>query len=289
MHQAFSALAAVAALLSAFPDPADAFAVLDFWGAGGFVHDSRLSANKYLDSLSQAMGFELVKTQDPTVFTEAGLAKYDVVVLNHVSKMGLVLNAAQRAAALEFFRSKGTVAWHGAGDIHDSWPEYQAFLGCQFTAHGANTQTATMKRDPGAVAHPVTLGLEGATFDEEWYSYTKSPRGTAGVKVLYTLDESTCKGCGPSMGDHPIVWTVESPAGGRFFHSGIGHKDDVFLKYAFMKTLLAKAMAWAAEAGTPVPVLMRPLRAGGFAGTGAWFPDGRVVREPARGAILLRR
>jgi type 1 glutamine amidotransferase len=281
----------VAAALFAFPVHASAFAVLDFWGAGGFVHDSRLSANKYLDSLSRAMGFELVKSQDPAVFTKANLAKYQVVVLNHVSKMGLVLNAEQRVAALEFFRTKGTVAWHGAGDIQDSWPEYRSFLGCQFTAHGANTQTASMRRDAGAAEHPVTRGLEGATFDEEWYSYDRNPRATQGVKVLYTLDESTCKGCGPAMGDHPIVWTVESAQGGRFFHSGVGHKDDVFLKYAFMKTLFAQAMGWAAEAGTAMPILIRPFpaEAVGNPGSAAWLPDGRTVHSEASGPDGSRR
>lgn len=254
------------------------FAVLDFWGAGGFVHDSRLSANKFLDSLAKAMDFELVKSQDPSVFTREALAKYDVVVLNHVSKMGLVLNAAQRTAALEFFRAKGTVAWHGSGDIQNSWPEYQAFLGCQFTAHGANTQTATLRRDPAAAPHPAAQGPEAVTLDEEWYSYSRSPRAAPGVTVLYALDESTCRGCGPAMGDHPIVWTVESKEGGRFFHSGMGHKDDVFLRYAFTKAVLAQAIAWASEAGAPSALWVRG------AAQAAWEPgresfrlDGRAV------------
>jgi type 1 glutamine amidotransferase len=251
--RAAASLSAALSCLSALPSKAAGFAVLDFWGAGGFVHDSRVAANRYLDSLSQAMGFDLVKSQDPAVFTKANLAKYQVVILNQVSEMGKILNADQKAAAMEFFRSKGAIAWHGSAIIKDSWPEFLSFFGCAFLAHGANTQTATMKRDPGATDHPIVQGLgASAAFDEEWYSYTRNPRTTSGVHVLFTEDESTCRGCGPAMGDHPIVWTVEPPQGGRFFYSGLGHKDDVFLKTAFTKTLYAQAIAWAAHSGVTV-------------------------------------
>jgi type 1 glutamine amidotransferase len=263
------------------------FAVLDFWGAGGFVHDSRVAANKYLDSLSQAMGFDLVKSQDPAVFTKANLAKYQVVVLNQASEMGKILNADQKAAAMEFFRSKGAVAWHGSAIIKDSWPEFLAFFGCTFLAHGANTQTATLKRDPGATDHPIVQGLAAsASFDDEWYSYTRNPRGTTGVHVLFTEDESTCHGCGPAMGDHPIVWTVESQQGGRFFYSGLGHKDEAFLKTAYTRTLYAQAIAWAAHSGAAVglaPAAAPATTGSGGSGVMRW----RVATGPGASGMRI--
>lgn len=248
-------------LAFALPASAARFAVLDFWGAAGFVHDSRVAANTYLDSLAKAMDFELVKSQDPAQFDKANLAKYQVVVLNQASELGALLNADRKAALMEHFRTKGTLAWHGVSIIKNEWPEFLALLGGAFLAHGANLQTATLKRDATAALHPLVQEVPAsATLEDEWYSYTRNPRGTAGVHVLFTEDEASCKGCGPAMGDHPIIWTVEPPQGGRFFHSGLGHKDDVFLKYAFTKALYAEAMRWAAEAGKPTVTLGKSMK-----------------------------
>lgn len=283
-------LAAFPVLCAAMPIAAAKFAVLDFWGAGGFVHDSRAAANAFLDSLALAHDFTLVKSQDPKAFDKANLDRFQVVILNQASELGAILDADQEAAAMEFFRTRGAVAWHGTSIIRNEWPAFLAFLGGAFQAHGAGTQVATLRRDPGADAHPLTQGLPAsATMDEEWYSFTRNPRGTEGVKVLYTLDEATCKGCGPSMGDHPIVWTVESPRGGRFFHAGMGHKNEVFRSYAFTRTLYAEAILWAAGAGPATSVSGRAWRPGADAGAraGRWFADGTPAPEGAgaRGRI----
>ncbi len=134
---------------------------------------------------------------------------------------------------------------------------------------------------------------------------------TAGVTVLYTLDESTCKGCGPAMGDHPIIWTRTGAEGGRFFHSGIGHTTNVFLKTEVTKSLYAQAILWAAGASGPSAVLdaaprvhywngtiLRILPTTGFGAIGAWSArgvhnpvgddprDGRVRVVTVNGVIL---
>jgi type 1 glutamine amidotransferase len=272
-------------LAFALPASAARFAVLDFWGAAGFVHDSRLAANTFLDSLSKAMDFELVKSQDPAQFDKANLARYQVVILNQASELGALLNADRKAALMEHFQTKGTLAWHGVSIIKNEWPEFLAFLGGAFLAHGAGLQTATLKRDASAAMHPLVQDLPAAaTLEDEWYSYTRNPRATSGARVLFAEDESTCKGCGPAMGDHPIVWTVEPPRGGRFFHSGLGHKDDVFLKYAFTKALYAGALRWAAEAGRPATGLaavpFRPAVAAAL--PRLYLADGRLIAGEER-------
>ena len=257
------------------PAAAAKFQVLDFFGVGGYAHTSRATANTYLDSMATAMDFGLTKTEDPTVFTAENLAKYKVVILNSCTEMGKILNTDQRTALLNFIRTKGVIAWHASGDQKGSWPEYTTFMGGELSSHGAGIATIRREKDSkgSAIAATDFANADTARFDEEWYAYKTNPRETAGIRVVYTMDEVSCANkCSPVMGDHPIVWTREEPTGGRFFYSGMGHFDHIFQKTAMTKSLYGQAMAWAAGAGT-API--RPLADKSFdAGVTAWLLGG---------------
>lgn len=230
-----------------------AFKVLDFWGVGGHAHGSRVFANNFLDSLSKAGVFQVDKSDQASAFTPANLAQYRVILLNNCTELGKSLNPDQRAALLDFMKRKGVVGWHGSADTKGSWPEYTAYVGGQLSGHGIGM--AKVNVDTGAAkGHAVVAGsLAPPSINEEWYAYNVNPRATAGVRVLYTIDESTCDACTKmSGGDHPVAWTRQDPLGGRFFYTALGHMDVLFTTNAFNKELLRKAILWAGGGGSTV-------------------------------------
>ncbi len=222
--------------------------VLDFWGVGGFAHGSRVAANTFLDSLATAMNFELVKTDQASVMTEANLAQYSLIIMNNTTESGKVFNVDQRAALLAFMNKKGFVGFHGSGDTKGSWPDYTTYLGGELSAHGGGIAKLNIDTGNYAKNHPIMQGIAPTiSFDEEWYAYKTDPRLATGVHILYTLDESSCPNCTKMGGDHPIIWTKDGSAGGRTFYYAMGHGDNIFKTNAFCKTILARAISWASS------------------------------------------
>jgi type 1 glutamine amidotransferase len=220
--------------------------VLDFYGVGGFAHGSRNAANTYLDSLSKAWGFDLVQTEAATVMTAANLAQYAVVILNNSTESGKLFNTDQRAALLGYMDKHGFIGMHGSGDTKGSWPDYTTYLGGELSSHGGGIAKLDIDPSDYAKNHPILRGLPTTvSFDEEWYAYKTNPRLAANVKVLYTLDESSCPGCTKMGGDHPVIWVKEPPDGGRTFYYAMGHGDNIFKKNEFTRTVLARAITWA--------------------------------------------
>lgn len=250
-RRAFALAAALAA--TAFHGAASAKPkVLDFWAVGGFAHGSRNAANTLLDSLSKAMGFDLVLADNASAITAANLAQYDVIILNNSTESGKLFNPDQRTALLDFMEKKGYVGFHGAGDTKGSFPAYTTYLGAELSSHGGGIAKLNKDTSAYAVTSPITRGMvETVSFDEEWYAYKTNPRLAPNVKILYTLDETTCPNCTkmspPNASDHPVVWVKEPPGGGRTFYYAMGHGDNIFKKNEFCKQLLVRALEWTSK------------------------------------------
>lgn len=244
---------AAALAASAFSSVASAKAkVLDFWAVGGFAHGSRTAANTLLDSLSKAMGFDLVLADNATAMTAANLAQYDVVILNNSTESGKLFNVDQRAALLAFMEKKGFVGFHGAGDTKGSFPDYTAYLGSELSSHGGGIARLDLDTSAYAKSSLITKGMPlTVSFDEEWYAYKTNPRLAPNIQVLFTLDENTCPNCTkmkpPLASDHPVVWVKEPPGGGRTFYYAMGHGDNIFKKNEFCKQLLVRALEWTSK------------------------------------------
>jgi type 1 glutamine amidotransferase len=247
------------------------FKVLVFNKAGGYVHKSITPLSDAVTAWSKEFGFEVTTTADATVFTPASLARFQVVMWNNTTETGLVLNAAQKAAYLDYAKTGGYVGVHGAGDTKGTWADYtNGVVGSELSTHGNGN--AVMNQDPQGAAHPVATGDKlgtnlvldkKITMSDEWYSYKVQPRGLSNLTVLYTLDEKSFS-ANPPMGDHPITWTRVFPAGGRVFYTGMGHSD--ITKVAYMKSLIVNALFWAAkmDAGSAINVDGSPARGSAF-------------------------
>jgi type 1 glutamine amidotransferase len=177
-------------------------------------------------------GFDVDATEDANEFTDANLAKYDVVIF--LCTTGDVLNNTQQAAFERYIRAGGGYAGiHSASDTEYDWAWYGGLVGAYFRDHpgvaGVNQQfqTATMNVEDRHT--PATNGLPARwTREEEWYNFRTNPRPN--VHVLLSVDESTydprgysVPGGSPPMGDHPIAW-CHPYDGGRAFYTALGHK-----------------------------------------------------------------
>ena len=121
-----------------------------------------------------------------------------------LSTTGDVLNDTQQAAFERYIRAGGGYAGiHSAADTEYGWPWYGKLVGAYFRNHPNGTPTATTVVED--TTDPSTAGIPARwTRADEWYNYQSpdnpvvngggndySPRNTAGVHVLLTMDEST--------------------------------------------------------------------------------------------------
>jgi type 1 glutamine amidotransferase len=238
------ALTFLAVALLALGQPAPRFEALVFSSTAGFRHASIADGIEALQDLGRERGFHVEATEDPSVFTDAGLLPYQVVVFLCTS--GDVLDASQEAAFERFVRAGGGWAGiHSAADTEYDWPFYELLLGAYFDSHPPVQPAALDVADAG---HPSTAPLPARWMrTDEWYDFRSNPRPQ--VQVLLTLDESSYKG-GKMGKDHPVSWAHEA-AGGRAWYTALGHTPQSWSETLFRAHVLG-GIEWAAGA-RPVP------------------------------------
>ncbi len=232
------------------------YKILDFNGVGGFPHDSRPAASTLLDSLGKALNIQVDHSALASVFTDANLAQYKVLIINNSTELGKIATTVeQKAAIIKFMKSNGYLGFHGAGDTKVSFPEYTTYLGGELSTHGGGN--ATLNLDTSNYAKNISFINKGLLpqyiLGGEWYAYKTNPRLAPGIQILYGMDESSCSGCVKmATPDHPIAWVhIEPVTGGRAFYMAMGHEKSVFTNYKWIKQMVSNALKWAArEPGT---------------------------------------
>ncbi|WP_069884363.1 ThuA domain-containing protein [Streptomyces luteocolor] len=227
-------------------DKAPAFRALLFTKAVGYVHDSIPAGIQMVKEQAAANNFEVVQTDDATVFDDAKLKDFDVVIM--LQNSGMVWDTeVQREAMKTYVKSgKGVVALHNTLDmgVEDSFPWWDDLInaGAHMPAHSPGVLKGTAK--VADRAHPSTKGLpERWERPEEWYNFDKNPRGD--VHVLVTADETTYDPGGSAMGaDHPISW-CRNAEGGKVWATAMGHDKASYTEPAFREHVLG-GIKWAA-------------------------------------------
>lgn len=237
-------------------EPSD---VLVFTRTMGFRHGSIERGVEVLGEMAQKHDrWRMVATEDPEVFTVAGLEPMEVVVFLNTTMD--VLDESQQAALQGWIEGGGGwVGIHAAADTEYGWPFYGTMLGGAWFASHPHIQPATIVIED--LTHPSTKHLavsdavnagDSLTSDppvtwtrtDEWYNYRQSPRGK--VHVIASLSEDSYTG-GSMQDDHPIVWTT-LPGKGAAFYTGLGHTNESWDEPAFIEHI-AGAIDWAADDG----------------------------------------
>ena len=232
-------------------DPAARFKVLVFSRTAAFRHGSIGAGITAIKKLGADNGFAVDAIEEPTLFTDAFLNRYDAVIF--LSTTGDVLNDDQQAAFERYIRSgHGYVGIHSAADTEYGWPWYGQLVGAYFRNHPNGTPTATVVTEDAAhlSTRPPAGALDARRRVVQLPVADQPERGRrrdglqrpqhAGMKVLLTMDESTYAEADGSDGvddDHPISW-CQRYDGGRSWYTGLGHTDASFVEPAFLQHLL---------------------------------------------------
>jgi len=246
------------------------FKVLVYSRTDGFRHASIEVGIQAIQSLGAANDFTVDATEDPSQFTTANLAQYEVVIFLNTTLN--VLDANQEAAFESYIRGGGNfVGVHSAADTEHDWPFYGQLVGAYFLAHPvANQPGELIIEDPDhpSVSHlpnPWALSLE------EFYSFQTNPRDN--VRVLARIDESSylqepntsCDPSGPTfpngysgvMGDHPMSWCHDS-LGGRAWYTALGHEAYLYQQDDYRQHLLNGILTAAKRVAARCEVLPAP-------------------------------
>ena len=182
----------------------------------------------------------------------------DVLLLNNANELDKVLPEDQRKAVEQWFASgkKGIVGLHAALVHQQKWPWLNALGGCDFNSD-SDFLKATVWVEPTAKEHPAVKGQpEVFQIEADWTNHDRPVTGLPGFSVLLRVDESTytpvreyfqTRGGKPMGKDHPIAWTNEPAAGGRFFYTEFGH-DLRSLSTPFVRRHVLEGIKWAAAA-----------------------------------------
>lgn len=195
----------------------------------GWRHDSIPVAVETLRMLADEAGFDVVHGEDPALFTDASLARFDAIAF--VNTTGPILDAAQRAAFERYVRAGGGfLGVHSAADTGHDWPWYGELVGTWFKDHPPGLQRSAIRLEPGR----ELPGAAGWTITDELYNYHRNPRPF--VQVVATVDERQYEG-GRMGNDHPIAW-CHARMGGRAWYTGLGHDRAVYADATFRAHLL---------------------------------------------------
>ena len=216
----------------------------------GGLHQLFVDAAKvWLAKEAAANNFTVDYIEDTKPIDAAFLAHYRLFLqLNYPPYNWTPTAAAAFVDAIEH----GTIGWIGFHhatllgefDGFQMWPWFSQFMGdIRFVKYIPTF--ATGKVNVEAPLHPAMQGLpKSFTIEnEEWYTWSKSPRPN--VHVLASVDESTyTPATDIKMGDHPVVWSNEHVKA-RNIYIFMGHHPELFQNPAFT-TLFHNSILWAA-------------------------------------------
>jgi len=219
---------------------AEQFNVLLFTKTNGWHHESINEGVTAMRAMALRHHFTLDWHEDPSIFSDEKLQKYQAVVF--LLTTGDILNDEQQAAMERFIRAgKGYVGIHSASDTEYDWDWYTKMVGRTFHIHPL-IQTAELsvidRKFPGVERMPNQF-----LWTDEWYEF--GAERIKGMNYILSVDEKTYDPAadwgtkkGTGMGKfHPISW-YHAYDGGRAFYTALGHlpatySDPLFLEHIY--------------------------------------------------------
>ncbi len=221
--------------------------MLVFWRCEGFFHTSIPVVNKALELMGEKTGtYDVVITDDYSVFTPDKLRQFDAVCLNNTTglKFDLKETPERCKALMDFVKGgKGIVGVHAGTDNFNQWPEGQEMMGGKFTGHpwGGGGTWAIKIDEPD---HPLMRAFRGKGFkiNDEIYRTDPPLYSRDKQRVLMSLDMSdpttrNVKDFIPTDTDTGISW-IKTWGKGRVFYCSLGHNDHIFWNRAILRHYL---------------------------------------------------
>ncbi|SDU11642.1 ThuA domain-containing protein [Jiangella alkaliphila] len=259
---ALSAVVLTAALAgapptAAAPDPPPAvdadpqFRALVFSKVTGEPHASVAAGAALIQELGAEHDFEVVVDDSTTLFTDADLAGFDVVVFNNTSSTAdaALLDEEERAAFTRYIQNGGGyVGLHAAAESEPDWEWYGGLVGARVSGHpdlGAAGETLPGRIEVLDRVHPSTSELPQLwERSEGWVNLDADPTGDVHVLAELKLRDGI-PGLDSGL-NHPFSW-CQVYDGGRSWYTAGGHDAAAFAEPEFAGHLLG-GLTWAAGA-----------------------------------------
>ena len=216
--------------------------ILLFSHSTGYRHASIEPGVAAIRGLGAREKMTVVPSEDPNVFSEAGLKDYDAIVFLSTStdpkKPESEWFQGARRAALQGFvrRGGGIVGIHAASDSHYHWPWWGEMIGGHFARHPQGTPEGTIhvvdKRHRSAKGLPESIRRV-----DEWYYFDDYNPQT---NLIVTLDPASIGE--KDVNPNPVSWSHEFE-GGRVFYTAMGHTNESFTESNFLAHL-AGGLKW---------------------------------------------
>lgn len=205
----------------------------------GYVHDNIPHAVKAIQKLGDEHKFQVTVSDDPSVFTDDNLRKFDLLLFPSTNN-DVFDTDAQRLAFRKYIQAGGGfVGLHSVVGTERKWEWFKQLIGGTFVWHPRFQQYQLNVIDP---AHSTVEGLPKVWEKEDECYFIKEIY--PGIKVtiahnLETLDQKEKErieaSAGPYSKYYPAVWHQQFD-GGHVWITALGHhikdyEDPVFLRH----------------------------------------------------------
>lgn len=207
----------------------------------GYVHDNIASAVACIQQLGKTNNFKVDVTDDPGVFNEANLKKYQLLIFTSTNN-DVFDNDEQRVQFRRYIEAGGGfVGVHSVTGTERNWTWFKMMLGETFSWH-ASFQKFSIKNL--APSHPSMKGVPSLWTKEDECYFGKDLY--PGIQVLMAHDLSSLdttqkamiiKNAGSFANYYPAVW-YQHFEGGNIWVTALGHAKENYQEPTYINHLL---------------------------------------------------
>ena len=206
----------------------------------GYVHENIPASIRAIQQLAKENGFELVASEDPTLFTPDKLRQFDALIFSNTNN-DIFDTPEQHDAFQQYMQSGGRfVAIHSACGSERDWPWFWHNLGGKFVRHAPLQDFAVKVVDP---THPSTEFLPtiwSIEDDECYYLNQLNPdiHVLLAADLITVEDEKKTEYPGEIYGNtFPTTW-CHTTGGGRQWYTSLGHRPEHYDDPLFVRHIL---------------------------------------------------
>ena len=207
----------------------------------GYVHDNIASAVACIQKLGKENNFKVDVSDDPNVFTEINLKKYQLLIFTSTNN-DVFDNDEQRVQFRRYMEAGGGfVGVHSVTGTERNWTWFKMMLGETFSWH-ASFQKFRIKNL--APTHPSMKGVPSLWTKEDECYFGKELY--PGIQVLMAHDLSSLdpsqkeliiKNAGSFANYYPAVW-YQHFEGGHIWVTALGHAKENYQEPVYINHLL---------------------------------------------------
>jgi type 1 glutamine amidotransferase len=215
----------------------------------GYVHDNIAAASTAIRQLGKRYGFSVEVSDDPALFTDDNLRRYNLLVFNNTNN-DVFDTPGQKLALMRYIQAGGGfIGLHSATGTERNWPWFKRLIGSSFFRHARHQPFTEIVIDS---SNPSTAGLPRRwDQDDECYFFKEV---NPDLHVLLVHDLSTLQ----DDKDKPVFYGKSSPSawchefdGGREWYTALGHDSSTYYKPDYQQHIFG-GMTWVIGANKPL-------------------------------------